>query len=123
SPSLVTVLVGYTLTTMFVTLSPVFQGIGIVEMTMAVSLQQLGVPTTAAIGATLLYRLATVWFPLLLGFGAQAGQTLPSHIAAVARHPSIPTSPSSPRTIWQTASTRLRRAVQPALGVRNVTVV
>lgn len=77
SPSAVTVLAGYTVGTAAVTLSPAFQGIGIVEVSMALTLQQFGVPADVAIGATLLYRTATVWLPLILGGLSQAGRGLP----------------------------------------------
>src|SRR5690606_39011497 len=77
TPSVVTVLAGYTVGTAAVTLAPAFQGIGIVEVSMAMTLQQFGVPAEIAIAATLLYRGATVWFPLLLGALSHAGSSLP----------------------------------------------
>lgn len=77
SPSIVSVLAGYAVGTTAVTLAPAFQGIGVVEASMAVTLQQFGVPAEVALGATLLYRGATVWLPLLLGAIGHAGQRLP----------------------------------------------
>lgn len=59
--------IGYAIGNLFMMIAPVFQGIGVVEFTMAVSLQHAGVPLAAAAAATILFRLADVWFPLLLG--------------------------------------------------------
>lgn len=70
----VIVLVGFTAGSMFSIIAPVFQGIGLVEMSMAVALQQMGVPISAAVGAALLFRLGDLWLPLVLGLGAQAGR-------------------------------------------------
>lgn len=70
----VVVLVGFTAGTMFSLVAPVFQGIGLVEVSMAVALQQMGVPVPAAIGAALLFRVGDLWLPLILGLAAQAGR-------------------------------------------------
>lgn len=72
SPAIV--LVGFTAGTMFSIVAPVFQGIGLVEVSMAVALQQMGVPVPAAVGAALLFRLGDLWLPLLLGLVVQAGR-------------------------------------------------
>lgn len=56
--------------------APVFQGIGIVEVSMAVALQKLGVPPAAAIGAALLCRAGELWLPLMAGILYQAFETL-----------------------------------------------
>lgn len=84
----VVVLVGFTAGTMFSLVAPVFQGIGLVEVSMAVALQQMGVPVPAAIGAALLFRLGDLWLPLILGLAAQAGrqevvQSAASHLPQV----------------------------------------
>lgn len=65
-------LVGYAIGNLFTIIAPVFQGLGVVELTMALALHQQGVPMTAAVAATLLYRLADVWFPLVLGGSVHA---------------------------------------------------
>lgn len=78
SPSIVSILAGYTVGTAAVTLAPAFQGIGLVEVSMAVTLQQFGVPPSIAIAATLLFRGGTVWFPLLLGTIFHAGRWIPT---------------------------------------------
>ncbi|MCO5177266.1 MAG: flippase-like domain-containing protein [Thermomicrobiales bacterium] len=70
----VVVLVGFTAGTMFSLVAPVFQGIGLVEVSMAVALQQMGVPVPAAVGAALLFRLGDLWLPLLVGLVVQAGR-------------------------------------------------
>lgn len=85
----VVVLVGFTAGTMFSLVAPVFQGIGLVEVSMAVALQQMGVPVPAAVGAALLFRVGDVWLPLVLGLAAQAGRqevvrTTAGHLPQVA---------------------------------------
>ena len=45
--------------------APVFQGAGAVELTMAEALERLGVPGGAALGGALLFRLFSLWLPLL----------------------------------------------------------
>jgi uncharacterized protein (TIRG00374 family) len=60
-------LVGYAVGNLFQIMAPVFQGIGIVELTMSLALQQQGVPLAGAAAATLIYRLGDVWFVLGLG--------------------------------------------------------
>jgi uncharacterized protein (TIRG00374 family) len=74
TPSISSVLLAYTVGAVFMTLMPVFQGIGVVEVTTAVTLEQFGVPAGAAVAATLLYRGATVWLPLLMGLALELGQ-------------------------------------------------
>jgi uncharacterized membrane protein YbhN (UPF0104 family) len=68
------VLAAFAAGNLFAIVAPVFQGVGVVEASMAVTLQGFGIPGAAALGATLLYRLADVWLPLGLGLLAQAGQ-------------------------------------------------
>jgi phosphatidylglycerol lysyltransferase len=62
---------GYVIGTLFLMIAPLFQGIGIVEITMAIALERLGVPTAEAFGATLLYRVGEVWIPLVVGIAIQ----------------------------------------------------
>lgn len=71
-PSIGQVAAGYAVGTLFVLVAPVFQGIGIVEVSMTVMLQQLGVPVAEALGATLLYRIGEVWLPVIFGVSLQA---------------------------------------------------
>jgi phosphatidylglycerol lysyltransferase len=67
-------LAGFAVGAFFQTVAPVFGGVGAVELSMAVVLQQLGVPGPAAVAATLLFRAGDVWLPLLLGLLSQATQ-------------------------------------------------
>ncbi|MGI8476921.1 MAG: lysylphosphatidylglycerol synthase domain-containing protein [Thermomicrobiales bacterium] len=62
---------GYAVGTLFLLLAPVFQGIGVVELSMAVSLQRLGVSKVEALGATVLYRVGELWLPLLVAVAIQ----------------------------------------------------
>jgi uncharacterized membrane protein YbhN (UPF0104 family) len=72
-----TALAAFAVGNLFAIVAPVFQGAGVVEVSMAVTLQGFGVPGAVALGATLLFRVADVWFPLALGLLAQAGQHQP----------------------------------------------
>jgi uncharacterized membrane protein YbhN (UPF0104 family) len=69
-------LMAYVVGMVFLMVAPVFQGIGFVEVGMAVALQRLGVPPAAAIGATLLTRAGELWLPLAAGIVFQAFETL-----------------------------------------------
>lgn len=71
-----TALMAYVVGMVFLMVAPVFQGIGIVEVSMAVALQQLGVPPAAAIGATLLTRVGELWLPLAAGVLLQLVETV-----------------------------------------------
>jgi phosphatidylglycerol lysyltransferase len=70
-PSPAAVLVGYAAGTLFGLLTPLFQGSGVVELTMAGALHRAGVPLAAAVAGTLLYRLAQFWLPLACGVVVQ----------------------------------------------------
>lgn len=84
-------LVAYVVGMVFMLVAPVFQGIGFVEVSMAVALQGLGVPPAAAIGATLLCRAGELWLPLLAGIILQTSQTLLRRFGSAGRPvPSIP---------------------------------
>ncbi len=77
-------LMAYLVGMVFLLVAPVFNGIGFVEVSMAVALQQLGVPAPAAIGATLLTRAGELWLPLAAGIAFQAFETLSSRFGPVA---------------------------------------
>lgn len=63
---------GYTIGTLFLLVAPLFQGLGVVELSMTLLLQQLGISAPQALGATLLYRLGETWFPVMIGIALQA---------------------------------------------------
>ncbi len=71
-PSIRDVLAGYAVGTLFLLVTPFFQGLGAVELSMTVVLRGFGIPSGAALAAVLLYRVAEVWGPLLLGLSIQA---------------------------------------------------
>ncbi|MGI8964402.1 MAG: lysylphosphatidylglycerol synthase transmembrane domain-containing protein [Thermomicrobiales bacterium] len=75
-------LIAYVVGMVFLLVAPVFNGIGFVEVSMAVALQQLGVPPAAAIGATLLTRAGELWLPLAAGIAFQAFETLSSRFGS-----------------------------------------
>lgn len=60
-------LVGQEVATVFATVAPLFQGLGAVELSLTVVLEEFGVSGAAALGATLLFRLFTFWLPLIVG--------------------------------------------------------
>ena len=64
---LASVVAAYAVGTILLSISPIFQGAGAVELGLALALQQLGTPAAAAVGATLLFRICDIWLPLTLG--------------------------------------------------------
>jgi uncharacterized membrane protein YbhN (UPF0104 family) len=70
-PSLLTPIVVSVAGALAARLSPVFRGLGVVEVAMAGSLAQVGIPAAPALGATFLYRFTSLWLPLILGFLVQ----------------------------------------------------
>lgn len=62
------ILVGYSIGTLFITISPTPQGIGFVEVVLPASLQSLNVDISTATLATLAYRAITLWIPAIIGF-------------------------------------------------------
>lgn len=58
---------GYQVEMLFNVITPLFQGIGIADLSIAVALNELGVALSQAAAATLVYRLWDLWVPLLLG--------------------------------------------------------
>lgn len=70
-PTISTALVGYVVANLSQAVAPVFGGFGVVELTMALVLERLGVPTAQAIAAALIFRLCDLWFQLALGLVAQ----------------------------------------------------
>jgi phosphatidylglycerol lysyltransferase len=61
-------LVCYVTTVLLLTISPVFQGIGLVEFSLVYTLQRFGFEKDQAVAITILYRLFQLWIPLLIGF-------------------------------------------------------
>jgi len=90
SPDIQVPLMAYVVGMVFLMVAPVFQGIGFVEVSMAVALQKLGVPPAAAIGATLLTRAGELWLPLIAGIAFQAFETLTSRFARRPRPVPVP---------------------------------
>ncbi|HET9016233.1 MAG TPA: lysylphosphatidylglycerol synthase transmembrane domain-containing protein [Thermomicrobiaceae bacterium] len=77
-PSLLVPLAGYQVEMLFNVIAPLFQGFGLVEVSMTVVLAGLGVPGVTAVAATLVYRLWDLWLPLALGFGIQLRRGVPA---------------------------------------------
>jgi uncharacterized protein (TIRG00374 family) len=70
-PSLLTPIVVSVAGAVAARLSPVFKGLGVVEVAMAGSLAHVGIPAAPALGATFLYRFTSLWLPLILGLLVQ----------------------------------------------------
>lgn len=75
-PSLVATLAGTEVGTLFTVIVPLFHGIGAVEISTTVVLEQYGVLAVAALSASLLYRACSLWLPLLAGLLAVGWQGL-----------------------------------------------
>jgi uncharacterized membrane protein YbhN (UPF0104 family) len=71
-PAVDMVLVGYVAGNLMVLVAPVFRGVGMVELAMALALQRAGVPAVEAVGAALLYRLGDLWLPIMAASVIQA---------------------------------------------------
>jgi uncharacterized protein (TIRG00374 family) len=76
APDIQVPLMAYVVGMVFLLVAPVFQGIGVVEVSMAVALQQMGIPPAAAVSATLLTRVGELWLPLMTGIAVQLGEML-----------------------------------------------
>lgn len=86
--SIVEAFTAYGVGTLFLLVSPAFQGLGLVEASLAVTLTAFGVPAPDAIGAALLYRFGELWIPLGVGLSSFASNNrairgLPAHVPAV----------------------------------------
>jgi len=76
-----TIIAGFSITYLFLIVSPTPSGIGIVEGLMPIALSSLNVNWSQAVVITLLYRAVTFWFPLVVGAWAfrslHTGERLP----------------------------------------------
>lgn len=75
-PDIQVALTAYVVGMVVLLVAPIFQGIGFVEVGMALALQRHGVPPAAAVGATLLCRVGELWLPLIAGIAIQTMGTL-----------------------------------------------
>ena len=105
-PDIAVPLMAYVVGMVFLLVAPVFSGIGFVEVSMAVALQQLGVPPAAAIGATLLTRAGELWLPLAAGIAFQAFDTLSSRFGS--SQPAV-----APVRLVVPASNKLAHSLRP----------
>ena len=107
---------GYTVGTLFLLVAPLFQGIGVVELSMTILLQQLGVPAPQALGATLLYRLGETWMPVAIGVALQARHYRGIDGTAV-KLPAIWTGVNGILAIYSVTAHPIRRHIRPERGV------
>jgi len=75
---------GYAVGALFTILSVTPSGVGIVEGALTVTFTSLGVPVATAVAGTLLFRLFTIWLPIVAGFAAVRRMRLD------AAHPGLP---------------------------------
>jgi phosphatidylglycerol lysyltransferase len=57
----------YQVEMLFNIVTPLFQGIGITDLSITVALNGLGISVSSAATATLVYRVWDLWVPLLVG--------------------------------------------------------
>lgn len=69
-PAFTSVALVYLVGSMVSSVAPTPGGIGAVEATLIAGLTSAGMPSTSAVAAVILFRLATFWIPLLPGWGA-----------------------------------------------------
>lgn len=62
-------LIGYVITILVLFFSPLFQGVGLVEVSLVFGLTRFGLSAPEAVAATLLFRLFQLWLPFLIGMG------------------------------------------------------
>ena len=59
---------GFAMGFLFLNVSPIPQGIGLVEGVMTLAFTSLGVAAEKALSVTLAYRGMTLWLPMIVGF-------------------------------------------------------
>jgi undecaprenyl-diphosphatase len=69
-PAFTSIALVYLVGSVVSSVAPTPGGIGAVEATLIAGLTSAGMPSTTAIAAVILFRLATFWIPLLPGWGA-----------------------------------------------------
>jgi phosphatidylglycerol lysyltransferase len=67
NPSLYAALLGYTISVIFLVVSPFLRGLGAIEVSMTYVLVRLGFGNVEAISITMLYRFFEFWLPLIAG--------------------------------------------------------
>lgn len=109
-----TVLIGYVIGKLFFMVTPVFQGVGVVEFGMALALQKAGVPGAVAISAALLYRVGDLWLTVFT-----------AALMQVARMPLLRRSVSGASTAFRqtTASLGVLATGMPVAGRRLATPI
>lgn len=69
-PAFTSIALVYLVGSAVASVAPTPGGLGAVEATLVAGLTSAGMPSTTAIGAVLLYRLASFWIPILPGWAA-----------------------------------------------------
>ena len=98
-PGLTTILAARLVASLATVLLPVFQGAGVMEVTLVGMLHAGGVPVADALAATMIFRVAQFWVPLALG------AVMMAHWQPVLR------------TAWNGGPTRLSQAAAACLVV------
>jgi phosphatidylglycerol lysyltransferase len=92
-PSLSAALLGTEIGTLFTVVSPLFQGLGVVELSLTVVLEQFGISSAAALSAALLYRACTLLIPFLVELLSLAWQAITWGVGRIQHHPVTKHSP------------------------------
>ncbi len=69
-PSLPAALIGYVVMVILLIASPFLRGLGAIELSVAFTLGQYGIPLAGAASITLLFRFFEFWIPLFTGIGS-----------------------------------------------------
>jgi phosphatidylglycerol lysyltransferase len=120
--SIGTAAAGYVVGTLFLLIAPMFQGLGLVEVSMTIALQQLGVPVGHALGATLLFRLGEVWLPVVFGIALHARRQ-PRLLGLPARLPALGTGAIGLLAIASVMPHGVQRAMEQRLPHHNAHIL
>jgi len=67
-PSLALAFIGYVVTILLLSISPFFEGIGLIEFSLVYMFQGFGMSAEKAVAVTILFRFYQLWVPFLAGF-------------------------------------------------------
>jgi uncharacterized membrane protein YbhN (UPF0104 family) len=67
NPGLTTILATRVVATLAMAALPIFQGMGVMEVSIVGMLHASGIPVADALGATMIFRVAQFWMPLAMG--------------------------------------------------------
>jgi len=104
-PTATTLIAGYTMTILFMMVSPTPSGIGVVEVIVPIIYTSMGIPAEAGTAITLSFRGLSFWIPMLIGFFLLRQLSMFS---------------SSQRALAESGQVRLVAILTALMGVLNV---